>query len=392
MNESPVSESLAQLRERAILTIEANLVETERGLFLAAGGNQFRTLWTRDFCFAVPGLLQAGWNDLVERQLLLLLSFAEFGQLPRGVDVTNPKWRVLWHTALRMFPSPWLRQYKGPLKPEHLGEHGTPAFDSNLVFLKAWAALVRAGGSWGPIAARVPELLQPFTGFLAKGELHQPPFSDWQDSARREGAVLHTHLLLFEVLGHLASVDLLPAPFVGYEKFVRGFLQERFDAKAGLFREFTEGDQFALDSHLLLLKSDFLHIAIEPILPATLYEKVKGSPLWRGLPGVPVRPEYPTGQVALTTKVVGLRHYHDGFAWGWLAAEAAHVAILREDPAEAAQILERLARTGRGDEPLAEIFEEKEGRWRPVERLLYRAESPFTWTAGKCLEAFAAFE
>jgi hypothetical protein len=386
-----MNESLSALKERARLTLEANLVETERGLFLAAGGNQFRTLWTRDFCFSVPGLLQAGWRDLVERQLALLLSFVEFGQLPRSIDTVNPKWRVVWHTALRGLPNPLARSYAGRLRPEYLGEHGTPAFDSNLVFLKAWAALVSAGGSWGPVANRVPELLQPFTSFLTQGELCQPAFSDWQDSARREGAVLHTHLLLFEVLHELAAVDLLPAAFLGYEKFVRGFLQERFDPQAGLFREFTEGRQFALDSHLLLLKSACLADAIGPLTAAGLYRNLKGSALWQGLPGVPVHPAYPDDQVALTTKIVGLRHYHDGFAWGWLAAEAAHAAFLREDPAEGAAILTRLAKTGRGDEALAEIFEEEGGRWRPVERRLYRAECPFTWTAAKCLEALSSF-
>ncbi|RYZ97831.1 MAG: hypothetical protein EOP11_21490, partial [Proteobacteria bacterium] len=119
--------SLVSLKEKALRTIEANLVETEKGLFLTAGGNQFRTLWTRDFCFSVPGLLAAGWRDLVERQLGLILSFAEFSQLPRGIDPLNPKLRVVWGTAFRFLPPPFANAYAKPLKAEYLGEHGTPA-------------------------------------------------------------------------------------------------------------------------------------------------------------------------------------------------------------------------------------------------------------------------
>lgn len=388
-----MKESLSALKKRAIHTLEANLVETERGLFLAAGGHQFRTLWTRDFCFSVPGLLEGGWHDLVERQLTMLLSFAEFGQLPRGVDVVNPKWRVVWNTALRHFSNPLTAGYAGRLRAEHRGEHGTPAFDSNLLFLKAWVALVKAGGAVSAVAAKVPELLQPFTAFLTHGELQQPAYSDWQDSAKRSGAVLHTHLLLFEVLRELERLELLPAAFLGFDRFIPGFLEERFDPERGLFREFTEGPHQALDSHLLLLKSPAIRELSGASWPGTaLFEALRASPLWGIFPGLPITPPYADSEVAFTTKLVGLRHYHDGFHWGWLAAEAAHVAFLNDDPIEGVRILELLMRTGREEEMLAEIFEEKEGRWRPVERWLYRAESPFTWTAAKCLEALSALD
>ena len=38
-------------------SLEKNIVRLPQGDFLAAGGNQFGSLWTRDFCFSVPALL-----------------------------------------------------------------------------------------------------------------------------------------------------------------------------------------------------------------------------------------------------------------------------------------------------------------------------------------------
>ncbi|RZA04699.1 MAG: hypothetical protein EOP11_14520 [Proteobacteria bacterium] len=327
----------------------------------------------------------------MQRQLGLILSFAEFSQLPRGIDPLNPKLRVVWGTAFRFLPPPFANAYAKPLKAEYLGEHGTPAFDSNLVFLKAWAQLVAAGGSWGRVAGRIPELLQPFTSLLTSGELKQPAFSDWQDSARREGAVLHTHLLLWEVLGSLAEVDLLPAVFVPFEASLRRLLTERYDPPSGLFREFTEGGRFGLDSHLLLINSENdAPLAAMGMDRPSLYARLKGSPLWRGLPGVPIYPAYEAKDIALTTKIVGLRHYHDKFSWGWLAAEAARAAYLANDPQEAERILQRLNAAGESEDFLAEIYEEKKGAWRPARRWLYRSEAPFTWTAAKVIEAMEA--
>lgn len=37
--------------------ISRNIVHLEEGYFLQAGGHQFASFWTRDFCWSVPGLL-----------------------------------------------------------------------------------------------------------------------------------------------------------------------------------------------------------------------------------------------------------------------------------------------------------------------------------------------
>lgn len=135
---------------------------------------------------------------------------------------------------------------------------------------------------------------------------------------------------------------------------------------------------------------------MDPAIPgggrAALYRNLRSSLLWGPLPGRPIFPEYSAAEIAWTVRLVGLRHYHDRFVWGWLSAEAALTSLEYEDPAEAARILQHISSVGGPSALLAEIYESRRGAWAPVRRAFYRSECPFTWTAAKCLEALARLE
>lgn len=376
-----------QLQQKALATIRANLVDTEYGPLLAAGGNQFRTFWTRDFCFSVSGLLEEGYADLVLRQLEVIFKFkSSQNVLPRGLDQIPPQYRVVWNTFFRGRPVPFLTK-KALLKPEYLGEHGTPAFDSNLLFIQAaclWALHQQKPLFLSPL--EIQDLLSFYQPFTHDGLLQQPPFSDWQDSARREGAVLHTQLLYFDTLQLLTHFD-------GFDFFKpalqrsQTILSQWPRSKEGLFHEGPSTTQISLDSHCRLLGASSLLSKMER---AELYLVLKESALWQSgsLPGQPVFPDHPNDQISWTCRSVGLRHYHDRFYWGWLMAEAARVAYLFEDPVEGDRILGLLEEATSGSF-LSEIFEFKNSKLTPVKRGLYESENPFSWTASKCLEALA---
>lgn len=368
---------LGELKRKAIATLEANKVQTSRGLFLAAGGYQFRTLWVRDFCFSVPGLLAAGWQDLVKRQLDLILSYqTKEGLLPRGLDIKNPKSRVLRHTALRFLPAKIEDYGTAPLIAEYLGEHGTPAFDSGLLWIKAWSLLPKKDPP--DDRAAIEKILNWYLPFFKEGLLRQPGFSDWQDSARREGACLHTHLLFLQAVKAVARrwpdfkiIFDLSAIESAIDKTFRRL-------PSGLLAEFAQGAQSALDSHALLLTDSSL-------LPhwdrAKIWTALKSSDLMKK-PGTAISPAYASSEVSWTTKAVGLRHYHDLFQWGWLMAELARTAYLMNDRPSGDAILHRLARLETSG-LCTEVFHDG----KKVQTLLYSSENPFTWTAAKVLEA-----
>lgn len=371
------------LRQKALATLQANLNQTEEGEFIAAGGHQFRTFWTRDFCFSVPGLLQAEMAELVQNQLKFIHQHKNpEGLLPRGLDRIPPQFRVVWNTFFRGLPPPLEKKSK-KLEPEYFGEHGTPAFDSNLHFLRSlflWSAHTKFPLFLTP--NEIEEVWKYYGPDLKDGLLHQPQYSDWQDSAKRKGVLLHTQLLHWEVLNHFHQPEV--------RSNLSDHLKKWPKSDDGLYFETREGGQISLDSHCLLLKSEDLLSHREK---KSLYEKLIQSPLWKeeGLPGRPVHPPHAADQVSWTCKAVGLRHYHDGFHWGWLIAEAAGICYLSKDFAEGDRLLNALENSLEGPY-CSEVYELKNEKLEPIHRPLYKSENPFTWTAAKILEALSLRE
>lgn len=376
----------AEFRSKAIATVKANLVVTRQAEFLAAGGNQFLTFWTRDFCYSVPGLLLSGREELVHRQLGLFWEHRRKsdGLLPRGVDCVNPKLRVLAHTALP-FGRRFLKYGRRPLKPEYLSEHGAPSIDSNSLVLAAAARWSEATGKPYPFPRAEVEAALNWYAPYRKGEwIDQPRFSDWQDSAGRRGAVLLTQLLDLEARVRVENVDA-----ASVARVERKIEEDFFDSSSGLFREQLSERRFSLDSHALILTSDRLFRGLDR---ESLYGRLKASSLWASwmVPGVPVHPPYSAQDVAWTNRLVGLRGYHDAFHWGWLGAEAAKVAWSMGDKPEGDRIALAYWRASESDLYFSEIYEQVNGQLKPVTRFAYKSECPFTWSGAKWIEALAA--
>ena len=374
------------LRQKALASLQKNLLLTQQGRFFAAGGHQFRTLWVRDFCYSVPGLIHGGYADVVANQLHLIKSHVDSnGFLPRGLDVTNPKTRVVWNSFLPTFAFP--KSYtKNKLKPEFLGEHQTSAFDSNMLFIKACCQLAALTQQPLPITPKVAAELLKVYHFNSEGLIEQPAYSDWQDSVRREGVLLLTQLLYLEVCALLRPFGISPIPATTLEK-----LETQITAKFysnDLFREQVDSERLSLDSHLLFLSSENI---LPHISKKNVFAALKKAKLWQMdlCPGVPVHPFYNPKNISWTTKMVGLRHYHDGFYWGWLIADCHRIAKLMGDTEEAERIANKFAESIYSDAFMAEIYEVNRGLLRPVSRRFYQSESPFTWTSAKWLEALA---
>jgi hypothetical protein len=293
--------------------------------------------------------------------------------------------------VFRFLPNPFKLWDKAKLKAEYLGEHKTPAFDSNLLFLKALCDLQDYKKDKFFLSAQnAKDILSWYETFWKDGFLDQPAYSDWHDSAKRLGHLLHTQLLFIEVIKRLRNVFPGELFYPELEAFEKKTFDTFFDLEIGLFKErlgrtITRA-QYALDSHMMILNSPLIFGWMNKEL---LYKTLKAHPLWSQniIPGIPISPPYREGAVSWTTRIVGLRHYHDGFLWGWLVAESVRTALLQRDFLEAERITEYFGRACEKDPFIAEIYEITNQSLMPVKRLLYRSESPFTWSAGKWLQA-----
>jgi glycogen debranching enzyme len=370
-------ENLATMARSALL---ANIVATSEGQMLTAGHNQFKTLWTRDFCFSVPGLLAIGESHLVRRQIEMYFKFQRAdGLIPRGVDVCPPQLRVVANSVHRRIAS-LLPQYENrKLKPEYYGEHRTEAFDSGVLLVLALLQYLeheKLPLDLDQYGSHIKKTLDFYLSHKRNGLVQQAAYSDWQDSARRKGAGLYLHVLLLVLAQKIRSYDFGKPLFDGLEKAV---FSNFFDQEKKVFRQ--DGfKQIPLEANLWIIEHKLME---EYVNSDELYQNLKRTKIWSNL-GTPIWPSYPPNEVSLTTKVVGLRSYHDGLHWPWLMAEAARIAMLQNDPSEADHIFSKIADFVEQSNGIGEVYL---SNGSPFRSTFYRSEMPFSWSAAKILQA-----
>lgn len=382
-----VDAALSLIADRAAADLRQTRFETRDGTFFAAGAHQFASFWTRDFCLAVPGLLRLGETEVVATQLRYLLALPRRdGLIARGFDTVDPKRRVLRHTLFRAFPGRG-PGHQGPLHAEHLGEHGTPAADSNALVIGAMADLAEtdpaaaAGAGW---SAELGKLLDAYLPWLRNGLIHQPPFSDWQDSARREGPGLFLHLCVLRAARTLVAAGFaVPAAFEPHA-FARRVLEAFADPESGLLRQHTDRGPVPLESQLMILNRPGL--LLDDGEATAYFEKLRHHPIWMNH-GVPVHPAYPVKDIAWTVRCVGLRSYHDGLSWSWLLADQFRCARNRGDDVSARKILTAQARAAEKHGRIHEVYRRRGDELIPFAGPLYRSEGPFTWGAARWIAA-----
>lgn len=400
MNSTRPGDFFSDLRSRARASLVANIVTVEDRQYLAAGGHQFGSFWTRDFSFAVRGLISIGRADVaIEHVSHLLRHLRDDGLVPRILDYM-PSWkRVVAHTALRALPRR-LKTFSpdAPLKAEHVGEHGTLSIDSNALILIAAQSLVRAepetvGRAW--LATYRSALQRGLDFCLARTQnarelVVQGRYEDWQDSASREGRTLYVNALY--AMAFAAARDLGLTIEIDAPGFLEKIRATFYDEAAGVYKACETLDIVSLDGNLLILNEP----ALAGLRTPDLYARLKTHALWTSarIPGVATVGDYPESWISWTTRAVGLRHYHDRFAWSWLAGLAAKAARLADDEEEARRIWTELQRMAIRDDGIGEIYESRRSSVGPddrelvlVRRLLYRSELPFSWGAGCILES-----
>lgn len=374
-------------------SLAANVHALDAGPFLSAGKNQFKSLWTRDFCWSIKGLLASGRSDVVKNQLGTVLAAirSSDGQLPRTLDTMDPKKRVMMASLARVLPFLHAEQpLKGKLHAEYEDQNGQIAIDGNALAILGTLDYAAKTGDTAFVDAHRSELVKAFhfyDGRMKNGLVAQPPFSDWQDSVKREGATLYTNLLYQSLLERLQGQP-------GFESISPKQVSEHrekmeaafFDAKTGMYKSVEGQPQTSLDGNLLAIELGYLKP--DSARAQEVYGAIKASPFWTraGTPGFVSYPPYKAEDRSLSVKLVGLGHYHDELQWSWLMAMSGKVAAQMGDVAGARASLTHLQGLAQRDGGIGEIYQGG-AKSKPFSNLLYRSEQPFSWGAAATVDA-----
>lgn len=384
---SALPEGLAQLHRVAEDSLLANVVPLGQRFGVTAGVNQFRSLWTRDFCFAARGLLRVGRGDVVADHLQLLLDHRRAdGLLPRTLDSSDAKLRVAWASARRYLPFLPAPALSAALVPEYLDQHAQETVDGAALSVLAADALRAEDPAWWEERLGAFDEALDHTRRRARGGLVvQPPFSDWQDSVKRQGRTFYTNLLVWAAEVALASEE---GPRLReLRERIEGAFRRPGDV---LYRSLAGREYVSLDGNLLAIELGFHPPESERA--RELWAALVRSPFWTrdGVPGFNTFPSYPVSWRNPGVILAGLGHYHDRIRWSWLTALAAKVAVRMGDLERAREALEHLASCAERDGAIAEIYRARPPHL-PWSSPLYRSEAPFAWGSGITLDALHAY-
>lgn len=366
--------------EIAEKSLRANIMTLPSGKFVTAGQNQFLTLWTRDFCHAVRGLVAIGESDVSKNHLSYLLrNLREDGLVPRVVDNRVVQFRVAWQSFRKLCPILPRLAFKEPLIAQYTDEHGSNAFDSNVLLLLAVLKLDDAF-----FKAHETELKKVWDWYDDKfrdGLIWQTPFADWQDTTKREGHTFILNLFYFLAASELQKkgweikINLLQFKTKIHETFFKDGL---YISQVGYPQVSVEGNLFAIESNDFLSEDG----------KKTLWNNLKRHPVVSldQTIGRCSYPDWPESDLAWHIKFANLKRYHGSLSWSWLMGLGLTVAKFMNDAefvkSQTAHIEKLLTRDG-------EVFEvyDPEKNFMPWGSWLIQSEHPFAWGSGYLVEA-----
>jgi len=354
--------------------------------FLYAGEGQFRSFWTRDFCFSIPGLLAMGKADVVRDHLLYLIQNRTRTHLiARLLYVNNFKLQIIAKTGLRFFfrKEGRVRDPNSKVHVSVLGEHGTPSFDSNLLVILGLFALHEDTQrefdfDISVYEQDVIELYNFYNKYFDGGLIVQPAYSDWQDSVKREGRTSYLHVLYWQVSKKIAEYGFMD---VNHEVIRKKIFSSFTDGDTGLLISILGKPNVSLGTNLLALEFGLFEDSHK------VYASLKSTPLWRSddLPGLATYPDYIRKNKSITTNWSGLEHYHDNMVWSWLIGKAIKVAKMMDDQDDADRSISQLYELVIRDETILEIYEPD--TLDEFITTLYDSENDFSWGSAIILES-----
>ncbi len=368
---------IATIAENSLL---ANIMTLPSGRYVTAGQNQFLTLWTRDFCHAVRGLVAIGESDVAKNHLSYLLkNLREDGLVPRVVDNRVVQFRVAWQSFRKLCPVLPKLAFKEPLIPQYIDEHGSNAYDSNVLLLLA--VLKLDDEYFKTHESELKKVWHWYDDKFQDGLLHQTPFADWQDTTKREGKTFLLNLFYF-----LAAAKLQKKNWslkINLEEF-KSKIKTTF-LKDGLFLSQLGYPQISVEGHLFALESDdFLDQAEKKVL----WEKLKAHPIITldGAIGRCSYPDWPSDDLAWHIKFANLKRYHGSLSWSWLMGFGLSVCKIMKDSEMEQKQIAHIQNVLNRDGEVFEVYD-PEKNFMPWGSWLIKSEHPFAWGSGYLVEA-----
>ncbi len=363
--------------------IASNIIEISGKQYLSAGKNQFRSLWTRDFCFSAEGLLLLGHDKVVKDHLDFLIANRRKKDdlIPLYMDSISPMIRVVTGSINSLLNSNIELKSPSKLKPYYLinGQH--PSIDANILTLYASMKYLQKTNDQEWYQQNLKNLLAIFKYYEQKktdGIIYQTAHSDWQDSAKRVGFSFFTNILYYQVAEYFKFI-----PKDELRELKDKIHSAFYDPSTGIYLSMLGKKQYSLDGNLWAIEYNIFNNA------ETLYLNLLNSNLLKqfGLLGNATYPSYNARELYLQVRISKLNEYHGKLYWSWLLNKSAKVSLLMNDHAQFKIQNDFLQNLYLSNKDIQEVYDPNK-EYAPFTSTLYDSEKNFTWGSSTYIELY----
>ncbi|MDD5650934.1 MAG: GH116 family glycosyl hydrolase [Candidatus Nanoarchaeia archaeon] len=344
---------------------------------IIAGKRKFDDYWARDAFFAILGSLSVNDLSITRSTLNLFLNHQNTkGQLPRRIDRTYVS---LKYAGLKI--------KRKNLRPRYTNSVFTAkSLDQNSLFIISLLYYIKKTRDFEYLERNFKKIKAAMDwNFLHyKGDLlHEGLFANWEDTIIKRGFTLYTNVLHYGALQ--AFIDLCKLVNYNYTEY---------EEKAKLLKQaindkFWNGNYYkswiSKKNNIFCSAGNILAILynVADEKKSLLIEKfIKGN--IKSIPLPSSFPKYSVWRSPLTSHLRGSLNYHGGYSWLWVGS--LNVLALQKlgMKKEADEQLKQIADVIVESNNVYEVYD----NGKSVNKLLFKSEVPFAWSAGLFVFAY----
>lgn len=344
---------------------------------IIAGKRKFDDYWARDAFFAILGSLSANDLAITRTTLNLFLNHQnKKGQLPRRIDRTYVGLKYLGLKLKRKEPNP---RYTNSLFIAKTLDQNSLFIISLLYYIKKTKDFEYLERNFNKIKAAIDWNFLHYKNDL----IHEGLFANWEDTVIKKGNTLYTNVLHYGALEAFIDIcKLVNYDYKEYEEKAK-LLREKINEKFwnGKYYKSTLSKKREIFCAAGNVLSILFNVADQK--KAVLIEKFVKSNI-NTVPMPSAHPRHELWRYSLFNYMRGSVNYHGGFSWLWLGCLNV-IALLKLDmQKDAEELINTLASKIVEHNNVYEVYHEG----KPVNKLLFKSEVPFAWSAGLFVFAY----
>ena len=345
---------------------------------IVAGRTHYNSIWARDALYACWGSLIINDVSIVKSTIKTFLKHTRAdGLVPIRYGASNV---AQWLELIKIKPRKKIAVY-------NQDKGFNPALDPNLLLIITIEKYCEKTKDYDFAKQNLKKIHLIFD-WLEKQEvnglIHGGKYSTWQDIIKKEGAQIYSNVLYYKAILSLENIlknlkiknEFLTKAIALKENINKSFWDENLGHYIDFFNKNKRSKVFTSDGNFLSIIFDLANKnQTESILT-----KADEFNISKDVPSYTNYPKYGFGEVYTPLYLIGMQDYNDyGICWTWIGCIHA-LALKKANKVKIAKkVLNKLSNIFLKDQTVHETYEQN---GKKVNRMFYKSESPFAWTAG----------